>query len=169
MESGRERCGVSCHARFRIPGGGSLRRATCHKPFFKVVASLPRAKCHTPYATFTLYPSAFVLLLWPAILPSNNRMTPDEIRERFTAITVWKRGSERALQKPLLALYAIGRVLRGEPRMAAYGEIDRDLGKLLIELGPRRQLVHPEYSPRFLSSALILECLAPLRVQSVTF
>jgi hypothetical protein len=30
---------------------------------------------------------------------------------------VWKRGGERAPHKPLLALYAIGRALRGEPRM----------------------------------------------------
>jgi putative restriction endonuclease len=45
----------------------------------------------------------------------------------------------------LLALYAIGRVLRREPRMVAYAEVDRDLGKLLMEFGPRRQSYHPEY------------------------
>jgi putative restriction endonuclease len=43
-------------------------------------------------------------------------MNPDEIRERFNSITVWKRGGERAPHKPLLALYAIGRVLRGLSR-----------------------------------------------------
>jgi putative restriction endonuclease len=59
-------------------------------------------------------------------------MSPDEIRERFNSITVWKRGGERAPHKPLLALYAIGRVLRGEPRMVRYAQVDRDLGKLLI-------------------------------------
>jgi putative restriction endonuclease len=72
-------------------------------------------------------------------------MTPDEIREKFTSITVWKRGGERAPHKPLLALYAIGRVLRGEPRMVSYAQVDRDLSKLLIEFGPRRQSYHPEY------------------------
>ena len=42
-------------------------------------------------------------------------MTLTEIKEKFDAITVWKRGGERAPHKPLLALYAIGRALRGEP------------------------------------------------------
>jgi putative restriction endonuclease len=60
-------------------------------------------------------------------------MTPDEIREKFNSITVWKRGGERAPHKPLLALYAIGRVLRGEPRRVTYAQVDRDVGKLLIE------------------------------------
>jgi hypothetical protein len=32
-------------------------------------------------------------------------------------ITVWKRGGEGAPHKPLFGLYAIGRALRGEPRM----------------------------------------------------
>jgi hypothetical protein len=51
----------------------------------------------------------------------------------------------RAPHKPLLALYAIGRVLRGEPRMVPYAQVDRDLGKLLMEFGPRQQPYHPEY------------------------
>jgi len=72
-------------------------------------------------------------------------MTPEEIRERFNTITVWQRGSERAPHKPLLALYAIAKLLRGEPRMISYAEIDRDLSRLLVEFGPRRQSYHPEY------------------------
>jgi putative restriction endonuclease len=72
-------------------------------------------------------------------------MTSDEIRDRFRSLTVWKRGGERAPHKPLLALYAIGRTLRGEPRMAPYAEVDKDLGKLLVEFGPPRQSVHTEY------------------------
>jgi putative restriction endonuclease len=72
-------------------------------------------------------------------------MTPDEIRGRFNTITVWQRGGERAPHKPLLALCAIARLLRGERRMIPYAEIDRELGKLLMEFGPRRQSYHPEY------------------------
>jgi putative restriction endonuclease len=72
-------------------------------------------------------------------------MTSDEIRELFRAITVWRRGDERAPHKPLLALYAIARLLRGGERMIPYTEVDRELGKLLIEFGPRRQSYHPEY------------------------
>jgi putative restriction endonuclease len=47
-------------------------------------------------------------------------MNPDEIRDRFNNLTVWRRGGERAPHKPLLALYAIARLLRGEPRMVEY-------------------------------------------------
>ena len=72
-------------------------------------------------------------------------MTPDEIRGRFNTITVWQRGGERAPHKPLLAIYAIARLLRGERRMIPYAEIDRELGKLLMEFGPRQQSYHPEY------------------------
>jgi putative restriction endonuclease len=72
-------------------------------------------------------------------------VTPGEIKNRFSNITVWRRGGERAPHKPLLALYAIARLLRGAPRMIAYREIDRELGKLLMEFGPRRQFNHPEY------------------------
>lgn len=72
-------------------------------------------------------------------------MSPDEIRERFNTLTQWKRGGERAPHKPLLALYAIGRLLRGEPRLVEYAQVDKDLGNLLTEFGPRRQSVHTEY------------------------
>ena len=72
-------------------------------------------------------------------------MNSEELKEGFNNLTVWKRGGERAPHKPLLALYAIGRALRGEPRMVEYAKVDADLGKLLIEFGPRRQSYHPEY------------------------
>jgi putative restriction endonuclease len=72
-------------------------------------------------------------------------MTSDEIRDRFRSLTVWKRGGERAPHKPLLALYAIGRTLRGEPRMVPYAEVDKTLAKLLAEFGPPRQSVHTDY------------------------
>jgi putative restriction endonuclease len=49
-------------------------------------------------------------------------MTPEEIRERFNTITVWQRGGERAPHKPLLALCAIARLLRGERRMIPYAK-----------------------------------------------
>jgi putative restriction endonuclease len=72
-------------------------------------------------------------------------VTPTDIKEKFDAITVWKRGGERAPHKPLLALYAIGPALRGEPRMVEYAQVDQDLAKLLIEFGPRRKSYHPEF------------------------
>ncbi len=55
-------------------------------------------------------------------------MIPDEIRQRFTAITLILNPSAFILGiKPLLALYAIGRVLRGEPRLVAYTDSGTDL------------------------------------------
>ncbi len=39
-------------------------------------------------------------------------MGKTEIKEKFKHLTVWKRGGERAPHKPLLILYALGRLLR---------------------------------------------------------
>lgn len=67
------------------------------------------------------------------------------IKNLFSKITVWKRGGQRAPHKPLLALYAIGRYLLGENRLISYGDVDRDLRRLLMEFGPQRKSYHPEY------------------------
>ena len=72
-------------------------------------------------------------------------MDLQRLRKRFFDITVWKHGGLRAPHKPLLALYAIGRMLRGDERLISYSEVDRDLKKLLVEFGPIRQSYHPEY------------------------
>jgi len=72
-------------------------------------------------------------------------MDPQGLLKRFSDITVWKQGGQRAPHKPLLALYAIGRMLQGEGRLISYADVDRDLKKLLIEFGPTRKTYHPEY------------------------
>ena len=58
-------------------------------------------------------------------------MSLQELLEKFSKIKVWKRGSQRAPHKPLLILYAIGRLLRQEPRLVSYEEVDQEIGKLL--------------------------------------
>jgi len=68
-----------------------------------------------------------------------------EIERRFLSINMWKRGDERAPNKPLLLLYALGRFSRHGNKPIPYSEVDVDLRKLLIEFGPSRQSVHPEY------------------------
>lgn len=68
-----------------------------------------------------------------------------DLRKRFNDITVWKKGGQRAPHKPLLALYALGRCLRGEGRLVAFADVDRELRKLLEEFGPTRKSHHPEY------------------------
>ena len=70
-------------------------------------------------------------------------MTSD-LFERFQALKLWKSGDTRAPHKPLLALWAIGRCLRGTPRLASYALIDQELAKLLRRFGPHRKTIHTE-------------------------
>jgi hypothetical protein len=61
-------------------------------------------------------------------------MSPDEIGETFTAITLILNPFAFLLgAMPLLALYAIGRVLRGEPCLVAYGDWGTDLRRLITQ------------------------------------
>lgn len=57
---------------------------------------------------------------------------------------MWRSGDQRAPHKPLLALWAIGRCLRSEPRLAPYELVDRQLGALLRRFGPHRKVIHTE-------------------------
>ena len=71
-------------------------------------------------------------------------MEPDELLERFRKLQVWSAHGQRAPHKPLLALWAIGRCLRGEERLASYLDADRALRKLLRAFGPHRRVIHTE-------------------------
>jgi len=68
----------------------------------------------------------------------------ESIRARFSDLTVWKRGDQRAPHKPLLVLYALGRLTQSD-RWLLFSDIEDDLKDLLIEFGPPRQSHHPEY------------------------
>jgi putative restriction endonuclease len=57
--------------------------------------------------------------------PSTDR----EVLERFSKISVWKRGGERAPHKPLLILYALARLQSGEPRPLRFEYLDEDPGR----------------------------------------
>ena len=63
----------------------------------------------------------------------------------FGKLHVWRARGDRAPHKPLLVLWAIGRCLRGEPRMASYGDVATSLGALLREFGPSRRSVHTSF------------------------
>jgi hypothetical protein len=77
---------------------------------------------------------AFFISARPAILPSNSRMISDEIRQRFTAITLIRNAFAFIFGiAPLLALCAIARVLRGERRQVAYGDPGTDLRPLVVQ------------------------------------
>ena len=47
-------------------------------------------------------------------------MDREEILQKFETLRQWGNGGERAPHKPLLALYAIGKLLRGEDRLISY-------------------------------------------------
>lgn len=51
----------------------------------------------------------------------------------------------RAPHKPLLLLYALARLTRGEPRLVSYAEAEEDLRRLLIEFGPYRKTHYPSF------------------------
>ena len=70
-------------------------------------------------------------------------MTREEIIKKFRKLNLWEREGERAPHKPLLVLYAIGKLLRGEDRLG-YADIEEDLRNLLKEFGPWRTNHRPQ-------------------------
>ena len=66
-------------------------------------------------------------------------MNRAELLKRFSNVTVWKKGDKRAPHKPLLILYMLGRLQRGETGSVSFKEIDSEVGKLLDEFGPPRK------------------------------
>lgn len=71
-------------------------------------------------------------------------MNREEIINIFRNLTVWKRGDERAPNKPLLILYALGKYQNGHKKLL-FKNIDSPIQQLLINFGPSRQAYHPEY------------------------
>ena len=71
-------------------------------------------------------------------------MTRKEIIQRFQNLNVWKSGDQRAVHKPLLVLYAIGKLLRGGDRFILYTDTEEDLRNLLKEFGPWRSNYRPQ-------------------------
>ena len=66
-------------------------------------------------------------------------MEREEIIHRFQNLNVWKRGGQRAAHKPLLVLYAIGKLLNGEDRYIPFVTTEDNLRNLLREFGPWRK------------------------------
>ena len=80
----------------------------------------------------------------PAAPPVTSMMESEQLLERFLRLQIWTANGQRAPHKPLLALWAIGRCLRGEERLAPYEEADRALTTLLRAFGPHRKSIHTE-------------------------
>ncbi|PLR87855.1 phosphorothioated DNA-binding restriction endonuclease [Bacillus sp. V33-4] len=58
-------------------------------------------------------------------------------------LSIWKNGSQRAPHKPLLILYALGK-MKEDIQFLPYEEVRKDLIQLLLEFGPSRKSYHPE-------------------------
>lgn len=67
------------------------------------------------------------------------------IREAVAHLRTWKRGERRAPHKPLLLLYALGRIQAGAPRLADFVEAESCLKSLLERFGPPSKAAHPLY------------------------
>jgi len=65
--------------------------------------------------------------------------------EKIKEINVWKKKGQRAPHKPLLLLLALARCFNNEDRLIDYSLVDKKLRQLLIEFGPPRKSVHPEF------------------------
>ena len=66
-------------------------------------------------------------------------MIREDIIRKFKSLRIWKSSGERAPHKPLLVLYAIGRLLHGENRLISYiNNIEDNLTNLLRTFGPER-------------------------------
>ena len=72
-------------------------------------------------------------------------MTRQEFLEALKHLNLWKRGTNRAPHKPLLLLWAFGRVRQGAGRLASYErDVEKPLRELLNDFGPWRKVLHPE-------------------------
>ena len=72
-------------------------------------------------------------------------MTREAIIEKFKSLNVWKRGNIVAPHKPLLVLYAIDKLRRGENQLIPYTEMEKKLAELLIKFGTSKSKPRPHY------------------------
>lgn len=80
-----------------------------------------------------------------AIHRHSSRMERQQILDNFRRLQTWSQGGKRAPHKPLLVLYALGRLLAGRDRLIAFSDLESDLKELLQAFGPPRKAYHPEY------------------------
>jgi putative restriction endonuclease len=71
--------------------------------------------------------------------------TQAAILQRIRDLSVWTKAGERAPHKPLLLLFALARVAQNAPRLITFNELEIPLRSLIINYGPPRASIHPEY------------------------
>ena len=96
-------------------------------------------------------------------------MTREEIIQRFQNLNLWQSEGQRAVHKPLLVLYAIGKLLRGENRLISYtDDIEENLKNLLKKFGPRRDRYNPQFPFWRLQNDGIWEVTDAYRIRQTT-
>ncbi len=65
-------------------------------------------------------------------------MDKEELLQRFSKIKMWAKGGERAPHKPLMIIYAIGQMQRGE-RYIGYISFEKGMNELFDSFGPPRK------------------------------
>ena len=76
---------------------------------------------------------------------SENQMNDESLLARFSQLRIWSARDQRAPHKPLLVIWAIGRCLKGEPRLVPFSLVDSELTRLLRRFGPHRRTIHTDY------------------------
>ncbi len=79
-------------------------------------------------------------------------VTAHEFLARLAQLHPHEHKGQRAPHKPLLLLFALGRVLRARDRLVSYVEVDRQVGQLMRSFGSPRSAVRPHYPFRWLLS-----------------
>lgn len=64
------------------------------------------------------------------------RASHDKILDEFAKMKIFQRGERRAIHKPLLVLYALGRMQKGDCRLMDFAAVEHEFGDLLREFGP---------------------------------
>jgi putative restriction endonuclease len=61
---------------------------------------------------------------------------PSEILAAFARLKIFQRGEQRAIHKPLLVLFALGRIVKGDERLMDFAAMEQEFKQLLQEFGP---------------------------------
>jgi predicted restriction endonuclease len=77
--------------------------------------------------------------------------TGEKLLTRVRKVSVWKKGDQRAPHKPLLILYALGKLLEGQDEIQ-FKDLYEPFRDLLQEFAPPRKVYHPEFPFWFLRS-----------------
>ena len=92
-------------------------------------------------------------------------LNADEIRRHFHGLQIWSRHGRRAPNKPLLVLWAIGRCMSGQERLATYERIDDELSRLMREFGRPGSGIRTHYPFWRLKNDGVWEVLSPTEIR----